>query len=69
MTLPPDELEEAITELENSDSDRPSAEITIVTGGKESLIPKLPNTKLGQIVIGLVACAAIAKIIWEILKL
>ena len=69
MSQPPhDELEEAIEALERLDSDRPSVEV-IVKQEKASLIPKVPNTRLAQVVAGLVAAAAIAKMIWEILQL
>jgi len=70
---PHDDLETVIGELERSESDRPSTEITIVTEPrgreKDSLIAKLPSSKFAQVVIGLVALAAIVKTIWEILKL
>lgn len=63
-----DELDELIEELERLDSDRPSVEV-VIKQEKESLLPKVPNTRLAQIVAGLIALAAIVKVVLEILSL
>ena len=63
-----DELDEVIEELERLDSDRPSVEV-VIKQEKESLLPKVPNTRLAQIVAGLIALAAIVKVVLEILSL
>lgn len=62
-----DELETAIEEIERGESDRPSVEVVIRE--QKSSFPRVPNTRLAQAVAGLIAIAAIVKVILEILTL
>lgn len=66
-SLPPDDLETAIADLERSDSDRPSVEV-LIKQEKNSILPHVPNTRLAQVVAGLIALVAIIKLVLEILK-